>query len=440
MKKVLILTYYWPPSGGAGVQRWLKFVKYLREYGWEPVVYTVENGELPVTDDSLFQDIPAGVEIIKRPIWEPYMIYKRFSGKKKGEKINAGFLNENKKQGFKDKMSIWIRGNFFIPDARKFWIKPSRKYLTDYLKSNPVDAIISSGPPHTMHMIALGIKKHFPQLPWVADFRDPWTNIDFYDQLMLSGWADKKHHRMEKQVLLKADKVVSIGQQMNNEFADMLQQRHGDPKKCLVIPNGFDTEDVSIDVHEKDEKFSLAHIGTLVKDRNPDVLWKVLGRMIKNDTAFRDRLEIKLVGKVDFYVMHQLEEHGLMPFVRKIDYLPHDEVIREQGRSHVLLLLVNNTRNAKGILTGKFFEYMASGNPVLAIGPVDGDLAAIINATGSGRISGFSDEAELEHNLRSFFDGVELSRNETEIARYSRRELTRSLAALLDEMTQPSTV
>lgn len=440
MKKVLILTYYWPPSGGAGVQRWLKFVKYLREYGWEPVVYTVENGELPVTDDSLFQDIPAGVEIIKRPIWEPYMIYKRFSGKKKGEKINAGFLNENKKQGFKDKMSIWIRGNFFIPDARKFWIKPSTKYLRDYLKTNSVDAIISSGPPHTMHMIALGIKKHYPQLPWVADFRDPWTNIDFYDQLMLFGWADKKHHRMEKQVLLKADKVVSIGQQMNNEFAGMLQQRNGDPNKCTVIPNGYDTEDVAIDVNEKDEKFSLAHIGTLVKDRNPDVLWKVLDRMTKNDATFRDRLEIKLVGKVDFYVMNQLEEHGLMPYVRKIDYLPHDQVIREQGRSHVLLLLVNNTRNAKGILTGKFFEYMASGNPVLAIGPEDGDLAAIIHATGSGRISGFSDEAALERNLRSFFDGAELSRNEAEIARYSRRELTRSLAALLNEMTQSKAV
>lgn len=433
MKKVLILTYYWPPSGGAGVQRWLKFVKYLRDFGWEPIVYTVENGELPVTDDSLFKDIPEGVEIIKRPIWEPYMLYKRFSGKKKGEKINAGFLNENKKQGFKDKMSIWIRGNFFIPDARKFWINPSKKYLIDYLKHHHVDAIISSGPPHTMHMIALGVKQQYPHLPWIADFRDPWTNIDFYDQLMLTGWADRKHHRMKKEVLLQADKVISVGQQMNNEFVEMLRAKNGNPEKCLVITNGFDSEDVADTPVQKDEKFSLAHIGTLVKDRNPDVLWKVLDRMTKSDAIFRERLEIKLVGKVDFYVMNQLEEHGLMPYVRKIDYLPHDEVIREQCRSHVLLLLVNNTPNAKGILTGKFFEYMSSGNPVLAIGPEDGDLAAIIHATGSGRISGFTDEAALEANIRSFFAGESLQRNESEIARYSRRELTRVLS---DELTK----
>lgn len=434
MKKVLILTYYWPPSGGAGVQRWLKFVKYLREFGWEPVVYTVENGELPVTDNSLFQDIPEGVEIIKRPIWEPYMLYKRFSGKKKGEKINTGFLNENKKQGFKDKMSIWIRGNFFIPDARKFWIKPSTAFLVDYLKNNPVDAMISSGPPHTMHMIALGAKKKHPHLPWIADFRDPWTNIDFYDQLMLTAWADRKHHRMEKAVLMHADKVVSVGEQMNLEFIEMLKAKNGDTGKCLVITNGFDSEDVSTETIEKDEKFSLAHIGTLVKDRNPDVLWKVLEKMTREDVVFRDRLEIKLVGKVDFYVMNQLEERGLMPFVRKIDYLPHDEVIEEQCRSHVLLLLVNNTPNAKGILTGKFFEYMSSGNPVLAIGPEDGDLAAIIHATGSGRISGFEDEKSLEANIRSFFAGEQLQRNETEIARYSRRELTHVLSEVLNSI------
>ena len=209
MKRVLIITYYWPPSGGAGVQRWLKFVKYLRNYGWEPIVYTAENGEMPVIDPSLEKDIPNNTTVLKTKIWEPYSFYKTFIGKKQNEKINASFLSENKKPSLTEKISVWIRGNFFIPDARKFWIKPSVKHLSNYLKSNPVDAIISSGPPHSMHLIALGIKKQFPKLKWVADFRDPWTNIDFYKELMLTSASDRKHKQLEKEVLLHADSVIS---------------------------------------------------------------------------------------------------------------------------------------------------------------------------------------------------------------------------------------
>src|SRR4051812_47618816 len=175
MNKVLILTYYWPPSGGAGVQRWLKFVKYMRDFGWEPVVYTVKNGEMPVIDESLQKDVPAKLTVLKTSIWEPYSIYKQFIGRKKDDKINASFLNENKKAGITDKISIWIRGNFFIPDARKFWIKPSIKYLSSYIAQNKIDYVISSGPPHSMHLIAAGLKSKFPHVKWVADFRDPWT-------------------------------------------------------------------------------------------------------------------------------------------------------------------------------------------------------------------------------------------------------------------------
>lgn len=171
MKRVLIITYYWPPSGGSGVQRWLKFVKYLREFGWEPVVYTPENPEMPSSDTSLLSEVSEDIEIIKTKIWEPYSFYKRFIGKKKSEKINTGFLSESKKPKLTEALSVWIRGNIFIPDARKFWIKPSVKFLKKYLADNPVDAMVSTGPPHSMHLIALGIKKSL-NTPWIADFRD----------------------------------------------------------------------------------------------------------------------------------------------------------------------------------------------------------------------------------------------------------------------------
>lgn len=435
MNKVLILTYYWPPGGGAGVQRWLKFVKYMRLYNWEPVVYTVENGEMPVIDESLQKDVPEGTIVLKTPIWEPYTIYKRVIGRKKEDKINASFLNENKKSGFAEKISVWIRGNFFIPDARKFWIRPSIGYLNDYIKNNSIYHVISSGPPHTMHLIALGLKKKHPGLKWIADFRDPWTNIDFYQKLMLSPWADRKHHTQELSVLRNADLVLSIGQTMSNEFTQMYSEAGGtNLDKFKVITNGFDEEDLNKNGEPKDSRFSIAHIGTLVKDRNPSVLWKVLAELVKENAAFKKQLEIKLVGKVDIFVKEQIAAHKLSAFVKKIDYLPHNEVIKEQQKSRVLLLLVNNTANAKGILTGKFFEYMSSGSPVLAIGPVDGDLAEIIKATNCGLISGFDDAENLRKNILAYFEGGYVNRNESAINKYSRKELTKKLCHLLDSL------
>ncbi|MBN8694161.1 MAG: glycosyltransferase family 4 protein [Bacteroidetes bacterium] len=431
MKRVLIITYYWPPSGGAGVQRWLKFVKYLREFGWEPIVYTAENAEMPVIDASLEKDIPNNITVLKTKIWEPYSFYKTFIGKKQNEKINASFLSENKKPSITEKISVWIRGNFFIPDARKFWINPSVKYLNDYLKKNPVDAIISTGPPHSMHLIALGVKKNFPSIKWVADFRDPWTNIDFYKELMLSSSSDKKHKRLEKEVLKNADSIISIGNGMNEEFKTILGSN---PEKFTVITNGFDEDDLYKGSIETDKKFSIAHIGTLVKSRNPETLWKVLKSLCEINSDFKNNLEIKLVGKVDYYVMERLKHYQLDSFIRKIDYLPHNEVIKEQQKSKVLLLLVNNTPNAKSILTGKIFEYLAANVPILAIGPTDGDLAAILKQTQSGLISDFNDENLLKENILKIFSGQNITPDKKAISQYSRKELTRTLSSLLEKL------
>lgn len=438
MKKVLILTYYWPPSGGAGVQRWLKFVKYMRSFGWEPVIYTALNGEMPVIDHSLEKDVPQNITILKTPIWEPYTIYKRFIGRKKEDKINASFLNENKKAGLTEKISVWIRGNFFIPDARRLWIRPSIKFLSEYIAKNDIQYVISSGPPHSMHLIARGLKRKFKNIQWVADFRDPWTNIDFYEKLMLSASADRKHHRQELTVLNEADIVLSVGAAMNQEFVDMYNEAGGgEPSKFRVITNGFDAEDISKEELQKDKKFSIAHIGTLVKDRNPEILWTVLRELVKTDLEFRKQLEIKLVGKVDFFVKEQIKKYGLDKYVRWIEYLPHAEVIEEQRKSKVLLLLVNNTKNAKGILTGKFFEYMASDAPILAIGPVDGDLAKIMRETNTGLISDFNDGETLKKNILAWFKGGTMGRNEGAVQKYSRYELTRKLCGILDTL-QPN--
>jgi len=429
MKRVLIISYYWPPSGGAGVQRWLKFVKYLRNFGWEPVIYTPGNPEFPELDHSLAKDIPAGIEILKQTIWEPYDTYKKLLGQRKDEKINAAFLSEKKKNSALENLSVWIRGNFFIPDARKFWIKPSIKFLTGYLKENPVKAVISTGPPHSMHLIALEVAERV-NIPWLADFRDPWTNIDFYKDLKLTSRADAIHRKLEKQVLSQADVVTVISPGMAADFGRIHERTYE------VITNGFDPGDTG-QSHppSPDKKFSIAHIGTLVSSRNPETVWIALQDIVATDPEFASDLEIKLVGKVDYKVMESLEQRGLSGFVRKIDYMPHDEVVKYQQQSRVLLLIINNTPNAKMILTGKFFEYLAAGRPILCLGPADGDAAAILAETQAGLLADFGDVSTMKEHIRSLYNDYvcgSVSTKSKGIELYSRKELTGKLAKLLD--------
>ena len=432
MKRVLVITYYWPPSGGAGVQRWLKFVKYLRNFGWEPVVYTPENPEFPETDYSLEKDVPENLEVIKQPIWEPYGTYKRLLGQKKEDKINAAFLSEKKKNSMLENFSVWMRGNFFIPDARKFWIRPSVKFLLKYLEKKPVSVVISTGPPHSMHLIAMELSQRM-KVPWLADFRDPWTNIDFYRELKLSSRADSLHRKLEKQVLGRAGVVTVISRSMAEDCIKLSN------RKYEVITNGYDPGDTGFS-HPPviDKKFSIAHIGTLVSTRNPETLWIALQEIIAGDPQFAADLEIKLVGKADYKVMESIERYGLKSFVNKIDYMPHDEVVKCQQQSAVLLLIINNTPNAKMILTGKFFEYLAARRPILCLGPADGDAAAILAETQAGLLAGFGDVSTMKDHIRSLYNDYVSGFQGTKsinIGRYSRLELTRQLAAVLEGMT-----
>jgi len=431
MKKVLIVTYYWFPSGGAGVQRWLKFTKYLRDFGWEPIIYTPENPEFPSIDKSFEKDLPEGLTVIKTPIWEPYNVYRKLTRKKKNEPINAAFISENKKQGWKEKLSIWIRGNFLIPDPRRFWIKPSVKYLTGYLKENPVDAIITTGPPHSMHLIGLGVKKNLPDLQWIADFRDPWTNIDFYKELNLTWLADKIHRRLEKKVVRQADSMVTVSEGWMKEFEQMK------PKRIQVISNGYDESDVKQTAVQLDEKFSISHIGTLNAARNPQTVWKVLSKICADNLEFKADLQIQLVGKVDFSVLESIREHNLQDSLNKIDYLSHSEAIAKQQSSQILLLLINQSPNANGILTGKFYEYLASKRPILAIGPTDGDAAWVLNDTGAGTMVGFSDEMATEKAILDYYTRYKsntLVVQTESVEKFSRRSLTGELALLLNSL------
>lgn len=424
MKRVLIITYYWPPSGGAGVQRWLKFVKHLRGFGWEPVVYTPENPEAPANDDTLKEDIPEGIEVLRTKIWEPYRWYKKFTGQKPEEKVNAGFLSEKEKPGMAEKISVWIRGNLFIPDARKFWIKPSAKFLKAYLKKNPVDVIVSTGPPHSMHLIALALKKSL-NTPWVADFRDPWTQIDFYDQLRLSKWADKKHHRLEKNVLTAADRVITVSPTCGKDLEKISD------RPVNIITNGFDPDDFSHLSYKKSDRFELLHIGAINKDRNAKVLWKALAELCDENEDFNRKLLIKLIGKTDISARQSIKKNKLENHLQIIPYLPHKEAISHAQTASLLLLPLNNTPTVKGIVTGKLFEYLAMKKPILSIGPTDGDSAKIIRKTNAGKTFDFENKEGIKKYILDTFEKKSEFSESTNTEPYKRKQLTKKLSEIL---------
>ena len=418
--KVLIITYYWPPAGGSGVQRWLKFVKYLRDFGIEPIVYTVDNPVYAIKDKSLIEEIPENLEILKQKIWEPNNLV----GNRK--KTSAGFLNP--RPTFFGQIAHYIRANYFIPDARKYWIKPSVAYLKTYLKNSDTDIIITTGPPHSLHLIGLELKKTIP-IKWIADFRDPWTEIDYFHQLPLTKKSLAKHYEMEKDVIQNADSVLVVGNTMRSKMETLNKNIH-------VITNGFDGELSDLQI-APDKKFTLTHIGMMNADRNPILLWKVLKDIMAADPDFKANFQLKLVGKIDPVILKDIQYYQLEKNVSIVDYLPHKEVLQVQKSSQVLLLVVNNVPSAKGVITGKIFEYLQAKRPILAIGPKDGDLAKIIELTNSGEIVDFDDMIRFKSVIMDFFNRYkkgDLKISSKNIKQYHRRNLTEQLSQVIKHL------
>ncbi|MBT7424669.1 MAG: glycosyltransferase [Flavobacterium sp.] len=422
-KKVLIITYYWPPAGGSGVQRWLKFSKYLRDFEIEPVIYTIDNPSYPILDKSSESEIPKDLEILKQAIFEPNSMLSFFGRNNKKE--SAGFLNPN--PTFLGKIVQYIRANYFIPDARKFWIQPSVNFLSNYLENNHIDAIITTGPPHSMHLIGLELKKKLG-IKWISDFRDPWTEIDYFQQLPLTKKAIKKHQDLEQVVLRKSDMVIVVGETMKDKFLKYT-------KRIEVLTNGFDTIETSL-TQELDEKFSITHVGLMNSDRNPTILWEVLNEISNTNLNFKNDLRIKLIGKLDDAVIQDLKvfDHNT---IETIPYLDHKDISKYQASSQILLLSINEVPSAKGIITGKIFEYLQAKRPILAIGPEDGDAAMILKNTNAGTIVGFKNKTALKATILKLykdFKEEKLVVKSINIEQYHRKNITSQLAEVIKKV------
>jgi galactitol-specific phosphotransferase system IIB component len=423
-KKLLIITYYWPPAGGPGVQRWLKFVKYLPDFDVQPIVFVPENPTYPIVDSNLVAEVSDKAIILKTPIFEPYQLAS-FLSKNKTKKISSGIIPNKKKQSFLEKVMLWVRGNLFIPDARVFWVKPSVAYLEKYIRENEIDTIITSGPPHSLHLIGLELKQKM-NLKWLADFRDPWTTIGYHKSLRLSQYAAKKHKQLESQVLNSADTIIVTSKTTKAEFQALTT------KPIEVITNGFDVE--KVDKQTLDTKFSLAHIGSFLSERNPKILWESLVELCTEIPDFKSHLEIKLIGAISQEVLETIEQFGLNLYLNNLGYVSHAEAVSHQRKSQVLLLIEINSDETKSILPGKLFEYMVSERPIVAIGPKDSDFAEIITNTNTGVFFEYSEKAKLKQTIQEYYNQFlesKLQSHAVGLQQYSRKNLTQQLVELL---------
>jgi glycosyltransferase involved in cell wall biosynthesis len=427
-KKVLIVAYYWPPSGGSGVQRWLKFVKYLPSFGWQPYVLTPENPSFEIRDDSLLKDVPAEAEVLRLPIWEPYRLF-RWAASLTGKAVRQTDLITTGKKSWWQGVASWVRGNLFIPDARIFWVKPSVQFLSDFLKSNDIRTIVTTGPPHSMHLIGLRLKKSDPGLRWIVDLRDPWSEWDLLDTLSLTGWARRQHQKLEREVLQRADEVITIAPYHVRRFEKL------GGRKVTLITNGFDEDDFRGIERKRTSKFTIRHIGMVDELRDPRPFMEALKRMITEDPRMSEKLVVEFIGSVNSGFRNFIEADGVLASITRFrDPLPHAELVRLYGETDVQLLILAHTGLAPGNLPGKFFEYLASGNFIVGIGPVEGDAADILRSTHAGEMMERSSQKAiirlLLQRITQWSEGTE-ARNE-DVSAFSRRNLTRQLSGLME--------
>ena len=442
MKRVLIISYYWPPTGGSGVQRWVKFAKYLPSEGWQPVIYTPENPEQLAVDESLAAEVPEAAEVVKTRIIEPYELYKRVlrrSGHSK-EAVEVNPVNAQNKS-LLQKAAMWIRGNLFRPDPRCLWIGPSVRFLKKYLAEHPVDLIVSTGPPQSMHMIGLRLSRE-TGLPWIADFRDPWTKIFYFKHLSMTSATEKWHRKMEKKVLDEASAVVAVSPLVQQEFQEMTDT------PVELITNGFDECDFSSEQCTEayggaSEEFIITHTGLFAADGNPTALWDVLREKCRTDEIFKKLLRIKLIGKTDDQILKALTDRGLEDSMINMGYQPHSVAVEQQRQASLLILPLRKEPEYKAVLPGKLFEYLASQRPILGIGQPDGAMAMIVNETRTGTVIDWEDRKGLTQYIEQCWERHlegRLSTEGADLSRFTRRSLTRRMAGLFDRVVIPDQV
>jgi len=430
VKKIIIITYYWPPAAGPGVQRFLKIAKYLPQFGWKPYVITVKDGTYSSTDESLANDIPKEVEVFKTKTKEPFKIYEKLTGNKGGSKT-VGMINMNPSKSPIKKLSLYIRANCFIPDPRKGWVKYAVKQASELIEKEGIDTVITTSPPHSTHLIGLKLKKKYG-IHWIADFRDPWTNLYFNKMLPRSKRTIRKDRKLETEVVKNADFLTVVSNGLKEEFIDR-------NKNIEIIYNGFDEDDIpETQSLTKEQNFTLSYVGNFKPNQNIESVWQAISELSNENSDFKKHFRISFTGNTDDGVHEYIKKHHLSDNVVFKGYVKHHEATEIMSASDMLLFVIPNATNNHLIITGKLFEYLATQNPMLSVGPVNGNAAAIIEEAQRDKIIDYNDIENIKTLLLTSFNrwqsgNTKFKHDKGNLEAYSRKELTRKLAKKLNE-------
>lgn len=427
MKKVLILTYYWPPSGGPGVQRWLKFVKYLPDSGYEPIVLTVNPAKAtyPVTDKSLLSEVPDNLQVIYTTTREPYSLYKKLLGRK--QVPYSGFTNEST-DGWLSKISRFLRGNLFVPDARKGWNYFAVKKAGELIKQYNIQFLITTSPPHSTQLAGLKLKELYPDLTWIADLRDPWTDIFYYSKMLHLPHIKKKDLRYEKTVLQNADIIITVSEFLRKIFLEKTGvEQH---EKIHVVTNGFDHDDFTRpDVSREDKIFKLTYVGTISDEYDLSGFIKAIEKV---KAEIKEELRIVFTGNICRRWKQPLIEK-FSDIIQFKGHISHQEAITEMQRADILLLVVPDITQNEGIITGKIFEYLAVSRPVLGIGPKNGDAAIVLDKTRTGQMFSYHDHEAMYRFIMQFaLKQKEWLPDQDQINKFSRKAQTEKMVQLME--------
>ena len=420
MKKVLVIVYYWPPSGGAGVQRWLKFVKYLPQFDWQPTVITTSNGDYPAIDESLLKEVPEDIKVIRTKT----PTFGKWFSKAGEQSAPYGSLETSEEDSFFRRFAIWCRLNLTVPDARVVWNKYALQAAFEEMRKFKYDLIITSGPPHSTHLIGRKLKNIF-NVKWLVDFRDPWTKIDYLEKVNRFALTKKIDEKLEQKIINQCDRIISINKSILKGLKAI--------NKGIIIPNGFDPADFTEIEKKKTKTFQINYFGNIMAERDPSIVLKAVNQIY---SQFPD-IQINIWGNVSDEVKADLISLDENKFVKFHNYIPHDKMMRRMVNSSLLLLLINNVPNNLGILTGKIYEYLGAKVPVLGVGPIEGEAAKILNETRSGKMCDYSDQKAISEFISwqySMWKKDEKPTASGEIDQYDRVHLTQKLAEVLESL------
>ena len=419
MKKVLIITYYWPPSGGPGGQRVLKFCKYLPKYGWQPVILTVKDGEYPARDETLLSE-SIDMETHLSDAFSFYSIFNWITG---NNSVPTHQLSKSKDDTLFTKLARWIRYNLVIPDGRIGWYSGAVKKGKKLLDNQNFDLIFSSGPPHSVHLIGRKLAK-VSHVKWVADFRDPWTDRFYYlenPRNSLTTWIDGL---LEKKVLNDCNGLITV----STGFESLLNDRLPIKSKSTVIYNGFDQDDFSRKSKERKsrDQIVISHTGSLSMSQNPLGLFESVKD--HNDSSSGSKITIQLVGSVHPNILDTIQRLNIQQYVSILSYQPHQKAIQILVDSDFIFLVVPNQDKNKGIIPGKIFEYFKCQSEIILIGNERSEAALLSKELGYQNIFEINEKFDF-NNLT-----INQSLDQESTSKFERKNLTASLAQVFDEI------